>query len=257
MKVWVPAIGPVGARRALAGLDPGGETARRAARLASRVARDSRSGRQPAAACGCGRRAPRRFPAVLGIAILIVALALIPSRSAGRQRPRGACNAPPIWPRSRRRDRCGTTSIASSYRRGCPAALSNPAHLERAEYLYRARVAATTAAERNDLDGDLVEVGFPDRRSFAPLQVRVEIGGEIRVGGADGRPAGPDPATSADAKAEVTLASATGAGQPAMAEGGGYAGPLAYRQGEPMRPDVASRLRPHGRGGRAAPECRW
>ena len=50
VKVWVPAIGPVGARRALAGLDPGGETARRAARLASRVARDSR--RRPAAGRG-------------------------------------------------------------------------------------------------------------------------------------------------------------------------------------------------------------
>ena len=41
------------------------------------------------------------------------------------------------------------------------------------------------------------------------------------------------------ASAEAELAPPAGAGQPAFATGGGYDGPLAYRQGKPMRPDVA------------------
>jgi hypothetical protein len=41
------------------------------------------------------------------------------------------------------------------------------------------------------------------------------------------------------ADAEAQLAPAGGTGPPASGSGGGYDGPLAYRQGKPMRPDVA------------------
>ena len=41
------------------------------------------------------------------------------------------------------------------------------------------------------------------------------------------------------ARAEAELRPTGPAGMPAMADGGGYKGPLAYRNGKPMRPDVA------------------
>jgi LAS superfamily LD-carboxypeptidase LdcB len=40
-------------------------------------------------------------------------------------------------------------------------------------------------------------------------------------------------------RATAELLPDAGAGLPGHASGGGYSGPLAYRQGEPMRPDVA------------------
>jgi hypothetical protein len=252
-KVWVPAIGPVGARRALAGLDPGGDTARRAARLSSALLAIRASRRLPAGTVLRSERA-QALPAVLGIAILIVALALILVAIGGAATAKGrlqrSADLAAISAARSMRDDFERLFVPARLPDGAP----NPAHLERAEYLGRARLAATTAAEQNDLDPDLVEVGFPDRHSFAPLQVRVEAGGEIGIEdmgdtegtegtkgtkGTLGRFADADPVTSADAKAEVTLAAASGTGQPTMAEGGGYAGPLAYRQGEPMRPDVA------------------
>jgi hypothetical protein len=239
VKVWVPAIGPVGARRALAGLDPGGETARRAGRFASALFAIRGAGRQPAGAVRLRAEGAQALPAVLGIAILTVALALILVAIGGAATAKGrlqrAADLAAISAARSMRDDFDRLFLPARLPGGAP----DPAHLERAEYLARARAAAMSAAERNDLDGDLVEVGFPDRRSFAPLRVRVEAGGEIEIGGAAGPPTAPDRDTSADAKAEVTLAAATGSDQPAMAEGGGYAGPLAYRQGEPMRPDVA------------------
>ena len=46
---------------------------------------------------------------------------------------------------------------------------------------------------------------------------------------------------AAEAEAEAVVpASTAAAGRPATASEGGYSGPLAYRQGEPMRPDVAA-----------------
>ena len=182
VKVWVPAIGPVGARRALAGLDPGGETARRAARLVSSLLAIRGARRLPAAAVRLRAEGAQALPAVLGIAILIVALALILVAIGGAATAKG---------RLQRSADLAAISAARSMRDDfdrlflparLPGGAPNPAHLERAEYLDRARVAATAAAERNDLDRDLVEVGFPDRRSFAPLQVRVEVGGEIGSG---------------------------------------------------------------------------
>ena len=44
----------------------------------------------------------------------------------------------------------------------------------------------------------------------------------------------------ASAVAEAAAPAAAGGGMPAMASGGGYCGPLVYRNGEGMRPDVAA-----------------
>lgn len=242
-KVWIPGIGPVGARRALAGLEPGGETGRRAARMATAL-KAVRGGHRPAPATPVAIRSQsaQALPAVLGISILIVALALIlvalgGAATAKGRLQRGADLAAISAARSMRDDfdRLFVPAVL-------PNGVPNPAHLDRSEYLARARAAARVGAERNDLEPNLIDFAFPDGQSFAPLRVRVDIEAEVAIGGERelGGTAGPAQRTSASAEAEVTLDSAPGVSGPsATAEGGGYEGPLAYRQGEPMRPDVA------------------
>jgi Flp pilus assembly protein TadG len=112
-------------------------------------------------------------------------------------------------------------------RRGGP----NPAHLEKSEYLARARRAAVAAARLNRASARAVE--FPDAGSFAPTRVRVRVAGPIslRIGPGDAR------RVSADASAQAELD--VGAHVDASAGDGGYPGPFAHRQGKPMRPDVA------------------
>lgn len=106
---------------------------------------------------------------------------------------------------------------------------SNPAHLERAAYLALGRRAAIATARRNGArDSD---VSFPDARTFAPVRVRVDVRDAIAVPGSGERIA-----ARAGAEAELgppeDMAFATGPGE--------YHGPLAMRQGKPMRPDVAA-----------------
>ena len=79
------------------------------------------------------------------------------------------------------------------------------------------------------------DVTFPGE-GFAPTRVRVRLRGDARVRLAEGRPERVP--VRADATAELSPGLGAG-GLPALASGGGYDGPLAYRQGEPMRPDVA------------------
>ncbi len=236
-KAWTPPIGAIGARRALAGLEPGGESGRRAQRLAAALA----PVRAPAAVPTLtGLRAERAqaLPAVLAIAVLIVAVALVLVAIGGAATAKG---------RLQRSVDLAAISAARSMRddfdrlflpAALPNGMPNPAHLSRDAYLDRARAAAAVAAERNDLDAGLLEVGFPDRRSFAPLRVRIDVDARIGLGGGVGSAGA---RTSVRADAELTLAAATGAaGRPETASGGGYGGPLAYRQGKPMRPDVAA-----------------
>jgi hypothetical protein len=84
-----------------------------------------------------------------------------------------------------------------------------------------------------------VAVSFPDG-SFAPTRVTVSVRDEarVRIGAGDGERVRPRIPVRARATAELAP-SASGPGMPATASGGGYSGPLAYRQGKPMRPDVA------------------
>jgi hypothetical protein len=114
--------------------------------------------------------------------------------------------------------------FAPSVIRGRP----NPEHLERSEYLAIGRRMATVTARRNDADD--VEVTFPGD-ALAPLRVRVTVRDRIEL------PGGASVAGDATAEAELVPPGAVGAlGAPGAGE---YAGPLAFRQGKPMRPDVA------------------
>ncbi len=94
--------------------------------------------------------------------------------------------------------------------------------LTRAGYLANARQTARATARRNGARD--VEVRFPDTplpdRVTVVVRDAIEVPGAGRVGGS--------------ALAEAALGDGVaGAGD------GEYAGPLAYRQGKPMRPDVA------------------
>jgi hypothetical protein len=112
---------------------------------------------------------------------------------------------------------------------------SDPLHLGRAGYLALARAAAVRGAARNGGAVAGADVTFPDATSFAPTRVRVRIRGEVRV-----RIKGRGQRGRVPVKAEATAELSAGLGSTdALTSGGGYKGPLAFRQGKPMRPDVA------------------
>ena len=116
----------------------------------------------------------------------------------------------------------------------------NPRHLSRADYLARARSAAVRGGGLNGVPTRTADVSFPGD-SFAPTQVAVAVRGEaaVRLGDEGGsRAARRTVAVRARAVAELAPP-ATAGGEPTIATGGGYDGPLAYRMGKPMRPDVA------------------
>jgi len=105
---------------------------------------------------------------------------------------------------------------------------ANPMHFERAAYLARGREAATETARRNDARD--VAVSFPDAATFAPVRIRVTVRDPIEVG--DGERVAAGARAEAELAPPADIAFAAGAGE--------YRGPLAIRQGKPMRPDVAA-----------------
>src|SRR3954449_4729537 len=104
----------------------------------------------------------------------------------------------------------------------------NPDHLEREEYLATGRRLATVTASRNGAAD--VDVTFPGD-ALAPLRVRVVVHDRIALS--------PGASVSGDATAEAELAPPGAIGGTGAAAAGEYAGPLAFRRGKPMRPDVA------------------
>ena len=124
-----------------------------------------------------------------------------------------------------------------------PNGLPNPIHLDKVAYLARARAAALDVTRSNGVAPERVRVSFPDLASFAPLRVKAIVLARLALAGV-GRVAG-----SAVAEAAAPSGAAS---EPSMASGGGYAGPLVYRNGEGMRPDVAAafdRMAAAARGG--------
>jgi soluble lytic murein transglycosylase-like protein len=115
-----------------------------------------------------------------------------------------------------------------------PNGLPNPRHLSNSAYVALARAAARRGADRNGLPAARVRVGFPDA-GFAPTRVSVSVHGRAEVRVASGRR--PD-RIEVEARATAELVPGD-FGLPDHADGCGYSGPLAYRQGKPMRPDVA------------------
>jgi soluble lytic murein transglycosylase-like protein len=107
--------------------------------------------------------------------------------------------------------------------------LANPRHLDRAEYVALGRDMAVRVARANGAPG--AEASFPDGDTLAPVRIRVRATGRIEVVRGRARRAATVLAT-----AEAELAPPGGAG---VGAGAGYDGPLAFRQGKPMRPDVA------------------
>jgi hypothetical protein len=107
-------------------------------------------------------------------------------------------------------------------RAGAPAGLSLDA------YRGRAVAAARRAARANGLDAVAVSFPDPEEDAAGPLAVRVEAEGRVRV-------AGVALGTTVRATAELS--------PPALPvdapTGDEYRGPLAVRDGKPMRPDVA------------------
>jgi hypothetical protein len=117
----------------------------------------------------------------------------------------------------------------------------NPRHLGEADFRERAVAAAVRGAERNGVRRGATEVSFGGTglggTGFAPTRVTVRVRGEARVRAGPARhTAGRMPIR---ARATAELVPGAGDGLPGTASGGGYHGPLAYRQGKPMRPDVA------------------
>ena len=107
----------------------------------------------------------------------------------------------------------------------------NPRHLSRERYVAIARDAAVRGGARNGVRVRSADVSFPGG-GFAPTRVRVRLREIHRIrapGVSDGRVE-----VAATAVAELAPEIAED-----LATGGGYSGPLAYRQGKPMRPDVA------------------
>jgi hypothetical protein len=119
----------------------------------------------------------------------------------------------------------------------------NPRHLDRDDYLALGRDAADRVARANGARRTAVR--FPERDSFAPVRIRVTVSEDFEVG------KGPDRrSTEIEAAAEAELAPPV-SDDMTFATGGGYDGPLAYRQGKPMRPDVALAFDRMDRAGRA------
>ena len=248
VKIWTRRPGLLQARRALAGVDPGGETAARARRAVALAGlQRPRSRRQASNAVrgeGAGailtslRRSEggQALPMTLGLITVVLVFAAALVAIGGGVTAKG---------RLQRAADLAALSAARSMRDDLPRLFEpavvnnrpNPLHLPRVDYLRRAEQAGREAAARNGLPSGSLEIRFPDRDSLAPLRVQVHAAPRLKSAGTarvEGEPRAGVQATAATEPAAAAIESA-----PAVASGGGYAGPLAYRQGRPMRPDVA------------------
>lgn len=173
------------------------------------------------------------LPLALGGAFALIAAALALVAIAGAVTGKG---------RTQRAADLAAISAARSMRDDLPRLLSpptlpnglpNPIHLEKGAYMARALTAARNAAKANGVGATHLWVSFPDATSFAPVRAKAVVVADLDLGRSRTR-------TEASAVAEAGAPpTALGSG-PALANGGGYSGPLVYRQGEGMRPDVAT-----------------
>jgi len=230
-RVFTRPLPPLAARRALAGIRPGGRAGRALARFAAGLARLGQSER--------GQSLPSMLAAGAVLIVCALLLAAIGGAVTGASRvQRTADLAALSAARSMRDDLPRLLAPAL-----LPSGMPNPAHLSRGEYLSRARVAAVEAARKNELDPARLRISFPGAALFPPLRAGARVTAELdpeslpggeRVRGRRARPI--RVLASAVAEAAPPL---SWSGMPSMASGGGYSGPLVYRNGEGMRPDVA------------------
>jgi hypothetical protein len=235
-RVATRAPGQLAARRALAGVRAGGWVSEVASRIARRLLGLGRS-------AAADRQAGQALPALLGAALILIlatlALAAIGGAATGRGRVQRAADLAALSAVRSMRDDTPRLLAPEALPDGAP----NPHHLSRAEFLARARLAAIDAARRNEVDPGRLRVGFPDATSYPPLQARATVVGEIdpeRLPGGERLTDRPPIRVVASAVAEASTPVSSWTGMPSQAEGGGYSGPLVYRDGEGMRPDVAA-----------------
>ncbi len=219
-RVATRAMSRVGARRALAGIDPGGAAGRRVTRLARGLLADS------------GQSLPAMLGALAVVMIATLALVAIVGAVTGKGRAQRAADLAAISAARSMRDDAGRLSAPARFENGTV----NPRHLSKPAFLARAADAARQAARANGVAPGRVEISFPDRRRPLPIRAKVVVRGEVEAGEAGGRAI----PVVAGATAEASPPSGSWTGMPSMASGGGYSGPLAYRGGKPMRPDVAA-----------------
>jgi hypothetical protein len=183
-----------------------------------------------------GARAPKvrdesgqALPLALGGCLVLIAAAValvaIAGAVTGKGRAQRAADLAAISAvRSMRDDLTGLLSPPR-----LPNGALNPSHIAKSTYLARARDAALAAARRNGVDPRRLRIAFPDRSSFAPLRAKATVVGRLDLGSGEGV------AVEASAEAEAAAPVSSGGGEgPAVASGGGYSGPLVYRDGEPM-----------------------
>ena len=240
-RIATNAPGPIAARRALGGARPGGaasDSGRRIARRLLSLGEARRGNPGPARA-----RRGQALPALLGAGLILIlaalALTAIGGAATGRGRVQRAADLAALSAARSMRD--DTPRLLAPAR--LPGGAPNLRHLSRGEYLSRARLAAVDAARRNRVDPSRLRIAFPDAAANPPLRARATIVGEVDPEQLPGGERLGDRApirVVATAVAEATAPVSSWTGMPSMAEGGGYAGPLAYRDGEGMRPDVAA-----------------
>jgi nitroreductase len=244
------APGPLAARRALAGSRPGGGLSESAGGIARRLLGLRRRGH-----LGSERgRAGQALPALLGAGLILIlaalALTAIGGAATGRGRVQRAADLAALSAARSMRDDVPRLLAPARLPDGAP----NPRHISRGQYLGRARLAAIDAARRNRVDPARLQIAFPDAAANPPLRARATVVGTVDPSRLPGGERLSDPApirVVAKAVAEASPPVSSWTGMPQMAEGGGYSGPLVYRDGEGMRPDVAAafdRMRAAARG---------
>jgi hypothetical protein len=195
---------------ALAGASPD----RRLARLADRLSDRS------------GQALPLALGAVAVLLIAVAGLVAVAGALSGKGRVQRAADLAALAAARSLRDDLDRLLAPARL----PDGRANPRHLGKAAYLRRARGMARSTAVANGVGPQRLRVSFPDAESFAPLRARALVLGSLR---------GTSTEVRASAVAEAVPEAGAPAAAPAYGSGGGYSGPLAYRQGEGMRPDVA------------------
>lgn len=235
-RVATRAPGQLAARRALAGVPAGGWVSELAAGIVRRLLG---LGRAPASG---GRERGQALPAMLGAALILIlatlALAAIGGAATGKGRVQRAADLAALSAVRSMRDDTPRLLAPETLPDGAP----NPRHLSKGEFLARARLAAIDAARRNEVDPGRLRIAFPDATAYPPLQARATVVGEIdpkRLPGGDRLTDSRPIRVVASAVAEASAPVSSWTGMPPQAEGGGYSGPLVYRDSEGMRPDVA------------------
>ena len=176
--------GRVGGRRALAGIDPGGEASRRAARLARGLL--GRSAPRGTFARGRGRlaaEAGQALPLVLGgvLALLFATLLLAAFGGAvtGKSRAQRAADLAALSAARSMRDDFDRLFVAARGPTARPTRLTWPS----ASTSSAPRPPAPRPRARNGVGAGRVGIEFPDAASFAPLRVRAEIAAELDTPG--------------------------------------------------------------------------